>query len=49
MSAMKETYMDLDSKEAFVKHFIESREGLAKDSQFSTAYERFYRAFKALT
>jgi prephenate dehydrogenase len=49
MSAMKETYMDLDSKEAFVKHFIESREGLAKDSQFSTAYERFYRALKSLT
>ena len=49
MSIVKETYVDLDSKEAFIEHFIESREGLAKDPQFSTAYERFYRALKAST
>ena len=49
ISTVKETYMDLDNKEAFVEHFIEARKCLEKDSQFSTVYERFYRALKAST
>ena len=49
ISTVKETYMDLDNREAFVEHFIEARKGLEKDSQFSTVYERFYRALKAST
>ena len=49
ISAMEKTYADLDSKESFVQHFVESRVALANDSQFSTAYERFYRALKAST
>ena len=49
MSTVKETCMDLDNRDAFIEHFIEAREGLAKDPQFYTAYERFYRALKAST
>jgi len=49
ISTAQETAATLDDRDTFIKNFIEAREGLGKDPEFPTAYERFYRAVNALS
>jgi len=49
ISTAQDTAATLDDRGTFIKSFIEAREALSRDPEFSTAYERFYRAVNALS